>query len=366
MPMKVKEITAFLESLAPLDYQESYDNSGLLVGNNNAVVKQALITLDATEEVVDEAIREKCQLIIAHHPIIFGGLKKLNGKNYVERVVIKAIKNNIAIYAIHTNYDNVSHGVNAMICKRLGLNDCETLVPKRQLLKKLYTFIPNEDLGSVSNALFKAGAGYIGNYSETSFSNRGTGTFRGNEKSDPTVGKKNELVKASEIKFETIFPAIIESQVINALLEAHPYEEVAYDVVTLDNAFAKVGSGMVGTLKKPVDEAIFLKSLKRTLKTECIRHTAILGKQVKTVAVCGGAGRFLLNNAIQAKADVFITSDFKYHDFFDADGKIVVADVGHYESEQFTRELLLEQILGYFPMFAARISKINTNPINYL
>src|SRR4051812_41008375 len=199
MGMKIKDITGFLETIAPLDYQESYDNSGLIVGDKKASVKRALITLDATEAVVDEAIREKCQLIIAHHPIIFSGLKKLNGKNYVERVVIKAIKNNIAIYAIHTNYDNVSHGVNSKICERLGLMDCEILAPKKQLLKKLYTFIPFEDLESVSDAIFKAGAGYIGNYSETSFSVRGSGTFKGNENSNPTIGKKNVLVKASEI-----------------------------------------------------------------------------------------------------------------------------------------------------------------------
>jgi dinuclear metal center YbgI/SA1388 family protein len=366
MLMKIKDITAYLETLAPLDYQESYDNSGLIVGNSEAIVKRALITLDATEEVLDEAIREKCQLIIAHHPIIFKGLKKLNGKNYVERVIIKAIQNDISIYAIHTNYDNVLNGVNTKICQRLGLNDSEILVPKKQVLKKLYTFIPVEDLESVSNALFTAGAGYIGNYSETSFSARGTGTFKGNELSNPTVGKRNVLEKASEMKFETIFPANIESMVINALIEAHPYEEVAYDIVSLDNAYQKVGSGMVGNLKRPVAEASFLKSLKRSFKTDCIRHTPLLGKPVKRVAVCGGSGSFLLKNAIDSGADVFITGDFKYHDFFDADKKIVIADVGHYESEQFTKELLLEQILGNFPMFAAQISKINTNPINYL
>ena len=364
--MKIKDITDYLESIAPIDYQESYDNSGLLVGDKNTPVKKVLITLDATEEVVDEAIKGKYQLIIAHHPIIFGGLKKLNGKNYIERVVIKAIKNNIAIYAIHTNYDNASTGVNAKICERLGLTDCEILAPKKQLLKKLYTFIPVEDLERISNAVFNAGAGYIGNYSETSFSVHGAGTFKGNEKSNPVVGKKNILHQAVEMKFETIFPANIESKVISALLKAHPYEEVAYDIVSLDNTFAKVGSGMVGNLKKPVDELTFLKSIKKNLKTDSIRYTKLLGKPIKRVAVCGGAGRFLLNNAIAAQADVFITGDFKYHDFFDADGKIVVADVGHYESEQFTKDLLREQIVRNFPMFAAQISKISTNPINYL
>ena len=299
-------------------------------------------------------------------PIIFSGLKKLNGKNYVERTVIKAIKNNIAIYAIHTNLDNVLDGVNAKICQKLGLIDCEILLPKKQQLKKLYTFIPVEHHEHVAQSVFQAGAGYIGNYSQTSFNTSGIGTFKGNEASKPAIGKKGVLEIVDEVKFETIFPAVIEQEVISALIAAHPYEEVAYDVISLDNYYPKVGSGMVGNLKKPLDELVFLKLTKKHLPTGCIRYTPLRGKQVKRVAVCGGAGRFLLNNAIAASADVFVTSDFKYHDFFDAEGKIVVADVGHFESEQFTKELLHEKILKKFPTFAARISKINTNPVKYL
>lgn len=364
--MKIKEITDYLETIAPLSYQESYDNSGLIVGDKDATVKKTLITLDATEEVIDEAIREKCQLVIAHHPIVFGGLKKFNGKNYVERVVIKAIKNNIAIYAIHTNYDNVLNGVNSKICERLGLVDCEILLPKKQLLKKLYTFIPVAHHERVAKAVFEGGAGYIGNYSETSFNVQGTGTFKGNEKSNPVLGKKGVLEKADEIKFETIFPAHIEGKVVSALLESHPYEEVAYDIVSLDNYYSKVGSGMVGNLKKPLDGLTFLKSVKKSIKTDSIRYTQLLDKPINRVAVCGGAGRFLLNNAIAAGADVFITGDFKYHEFFDAEGRIVIADVGHYESEQFTKDLILEHLLQKFPIIAARISTVNTNPIKYL
>jgi dinuclear metal center YbgI/SA1388 family protein len=364
--MKIKDITDFLETIAPLNYQESYDNCGLIVGDKNSTIKKALITLDATEEVVEEAISEKCGLIIAHHPIIFGGLKKLNGKNYVERTVIKAIRNNVAIYAIHTNFDNVLEGVNAKICQKLGLADCEILAPKKQLLKKLYTFVPLEHHQRVAEAVFKAGAGYIGNYSETSFNAPGTGTFKGNEFANPAIGKKGTLEKVQEIKFETIFPAQIEAQVINALKQAHPYEEVAYDIVVLDNYYNRVGSGMVGNLSKPLDELSFLKWVKKQLKTDCIRYTPLLGNRINRVAVCGGAGRFLLSNAIGANAQVFITADFKYHDFFDADAKIVVADVGHFESEQFTKDLLLEKISEKFPTFAALLSKINTNPIKYL
>lgn len=364
--MKIKDITDFLETLAPPDYQESYDNSGLIVGDANTTVKRALITLDVTEEVLDEAIREKCNLVIAHHPIIFGGIKKLNGKNYVERVVIKAIKNNIGIYAIHTNYDNVLEGVNAEICARLGLKGCQILSPKKHLLKKLFTFIPVKHHERVSKAIFDAGAGFIGNYSETSFNAGGTGTFRGNNVANPSIGKKGVLEKVAEIKFETIFPAHMERRVIKALLEAHPYEEVAYDIVQLENAYQKVGSGMVGNLEKPLGEMDFLKMVRKQLKTNGLRYTSLLNKPVKRVAVCGGAGRFLLPDAIGAGADVFITADFKYHDFFDADGRIVVADVGHYESEQFTKELLARELLKKFTTFAALISKTDTNPIKYL
>ena len=364
--MKIKDITDFLESIAPLEYQESYDNCGLIVGDKNSPVKKALVTLDVTEAVIDEAIAEKCQLVIAHHPIVFGGLKKLNGKNYVERTVIKAIKNNVAIYAIHTNFDNVMDGVNAKICERLGLVDCEILAPKKQLLKKLYTFIPLDHYADVAKAVFEAGAGNIGNYSEASFSAPGMGTFKGNEASNPTIGKKGVLESVEEVKFETIFPAIIERKVIEALIKAHPYEEVAYDIVSLDNYYQKIGSGMVGNLKKPVEELTFLKTTKKQLQTGCVRYTPLRQKEVKRVAVCGGSGRFLLNNAIAAGADVFVTADFKYHDFFDAEGKIVVADVGHFESEQFTKHLLIERISKKFPTFAALMSKINTNPINYL
>lgn len=364
--MKIKDITDYLETIAPLPYQESYDNSGLIVGDKSAPVKKALITLDATEEVIDEAIREKCQLVIAHHPIVFGGLKKLNGKNYVERVVIKAIKNNIAIYAIHTNYDNVLNGVNSEIARRLGLVNTKILAPKAGLLKKLITFIPVKDHERVTQAVFAAGAGHIGNYSETSFNTQGTGTFRGNEKANPAIGKKGVLERAEEIKFETIFPAHIERRVLDALLEAHPYEEVAYDLIALGNGFSSIGSGLVGDLKKPVDEMTFLKAVKKNLKADCIRYTRLLGRPVKRVAVCGGAGRFLLNNAIAEGADVFVTGDFKYHDFFDADGQILVADPGHFETEQFTKDLLARQLSEKFATFATLISGINTNPIKYL
>jgi dinuclear metal center YbgI/SA1388 family protein len=364
--MQIKDITDYLESIAPLSYQESYDNSGLIVGDKNATVKKVLITLDCTEAIIEEAIKEKCQLIIAHHPIVFSGMKKFNGKNYVERTVMKAIKHDIGIYAIHTNYDNVLNGVNAMICDRLDIVDYKILAPKNDLLKKLYTFIPLSDYDRVRQAIFDAGAGYIGNYAETSFNTTGQGTFKGNEKADPTIGKKGKREQVEEGKLEVIFPTHIESRVVAALLATHPYEEAAYDIISLDNTLATVGSGMIGKLKKPMDETAFLKKVKKQLGAGVVKHTALLGKTVETVAVCGGSGKFLLPDAIGSKADVYITSDIKYHEFFDAEGQIVLADVGHYESEQFTRELLFRHLSEKFPTFAFLLSKVNTNPVNYI
>ncbi|MBL7800215.1 MAG: Nif3-like dinuclear metal center hexameric protein [Chitinophagales bacterium] len=363
--MKIKDITTYLEHIAPLALQESYDNCGLIVGDKEWEVSKVLVTLDCTEAIVDEAIAEGCNLIVAHHPIVFSGLKKINGKNYVERTIIKAIKNDVAIYAIHTNYDNVMNGVNAMIASRLGLTNVKMLSPKGGLLKKLITFIPDEHYQAVSSAVFAAGAGHIGNYSETSFNTPGFGTFRGNEHSNPTIGKAGELEKVAEIRFETIFPAYLEGKVLRALFSAHPYEEVAYDVVLLQNQWNQVGSGMIGEVEEQ-SEMDFLQSIKATMEAKVVRHTPTLGKTIKKVAICGGSGRFLLNDAIAAGADAFVTADFKYHDFFDADSKIVVADIGHYESEQFTKDLLKSHLLEKFPTFAVLKSKINTNPINYL
>lgn len=364
--MKIKNIADFLESIAPLSYQESYDNCGLLVGDPNASVKKVLVTLDVTEAVVQEAIEQKCQLIVAHHPIIFSGIKKLNGKNYVERVVIKAIKHGIGIYAIHTNLDNIEGGVNHQICQRLGLQDCRILSPKKGLLKKLYTFVPVADAENVRDALFAAGAGHIGHYSEASFSMAGTGTFKGDETTNPAIGKKGKRESVAEERVETIFPAYLQNKVVNALLQAHPYEEVAYDVVSLENSHNLVGSGMVGKLRKPAEPLTFLKQVKKQLQTDCIRYTTLIDKPVETVAVCGGSGSFLLKDAKAAGAQVFITGDFKYHDFFDAEDNIIVADVGHYESEQFTKHLLADLLLKNFSTFAVLVSKINTNPIKYL
>ena len=364
--MQLSEIIKAIEAFAPPSYQESYDNAGLITGNPLQEITGAIICLDSTEEVIEEAIKEKCNLVIAHHPIIFSGLKKINGKNYVERTIIKAIKNDIAIYAAHTNLDNVKMGVNAKIAEKLGLKNCSILQPKNGVLKKLVTFCPNEKAAEVRDALFKAGAGFIGHYDECSYNVEGYGTFRAGEGAKPYVGEQNIQHQEEETRIETIFPAQLQSTILKALFASHPYEEVAYDIYPLENEHKQIGSGLIGETEKAQDEMDFLTTVKTSLKTGCIRYTALTGKKIKRVALCGGAGSFLLKDAISAGADAFITADLKYHQFFDAENKLLLADVGHFESEQFTGEIFYDVLKRKFSTFAVRLSKINTNPVNYL
>ena len=364
--MQVRQITQYLESIAPLAFQESYDNAGLIIGRPEDEVSGILISLDITEEIMDEAISKHLNLIVSHHPIIFSGLKRLNGKNYIERCVAKAIKNDIAIYAAHTNLDSVFGGVNSMICEKHNLQNCRILSPGSDLLKKLVTFAPVAHAEQVRKALFDAGAGSIGNYDSCSYNVNGTGTFRGNDQSNPFVGEKNQLHLEEETRIETIFPKHIQSRVIQALLNAHPYEEVAYDIYPLDNEYTQAGIGMIGELAEPMEEMKFLSQLKEIFNCKVIKHTQLLGKSISRVAVCGGSGIAYLKLAMAQKADIFISGDFKYHQFFDAEQKIIIADIGHYESEQFTKEVFYELLTKKFPKFAIHLSAFNTNPVSYL
>ncbi|GAA4313453.1 Nif3-like dinuclear metal center hexameric protein [Compostibacter hankyongensis] len=366
LAMQIKTIIDYLEEIAPLSYQESYDNAGLLTGDPRWELSNALLTLDATEPVIDEAIARGCNLVIAHHPIIWGGLKKINGKNYVERAVIKAIKHDIAIYAAHTNLDNIRGGVNDMLCRQLGLGDLRPLAPRSRALKKLYTFVPHAQAEKVREALFASGAGHIGQYDACSYNTEGYGTFRGAADTHPYAGEAGKKHREPETRIEVVFPAPLESTVTAALCAAHPYEEPAYDILLLENSWAGVGSGMVGMLPAPVDEGAFLQQVKTQLSAGGIRHTALLGKPVRKVAVCGGAGSFLLPAARRAGADVYLSADFKYHEFFDADSQILIIDVGHYESEQFTPLLFYELLTKKFPNFAPLKTAVLTNPIHYL
>ncbi len=363
--MKIEEVIGHLESVAPPSFQENYDNAGLLTGSANWECTGILCVLDSTEEVIEEAIQKKCNLVVAHHPIIFGGLKKINGKNYVERTVIKAIKNDIAIYAIHTNLDNVIDGVNGRMADKLGLINRTILAPKAGILKKLTTFVPIAFTEKLRQAIFNAGGGHIGNYSECSFGVVGTGTYKAGELTNPFAGEQNQLHQEPETRIEVLIPAHLETSIVRAMKEAHPYEEVAYDIIPLSNDHPQVGSGLLGILPQPVPEKEFLAGLKKEFGLELVRYTALRGKPVQKIALCGGAGSFLISKALAAGVDAFVTADMKYHEFFDADGRLLICDIGHYESEQFTINLLTDILQQKFPTFAVLKSDTKTNPVYY-
>ena len=364
--MIIKDITNYIEELAPLNYAEDFDNVGLLVGNYNSKVSGVLVTLDTLEETVDEAISKNCNLIVSFHPIIFDGLKKLNGNSYVERVVLKAIKNDIAIYATHTALDNSKNGVSAKMCEVIGLQNPKILIPKKGIIKKLTTYVPVNNSELLRNALFNAGAGNIGNYENCSFNTLGDGTFKGNKDANPVIGEIGKLHTEKETKISVIFETKNEAAILKALQENHPYEEVAYEIITTENVHQHIGMGMIGELPKEMDEVAFLTYLKKIMKTDCVRHSALINKKIKKVAVLGGSGSFAISNAKRAGADAYVSADFKYHEFFKAENSILLADIGHYESEQFTKNLLVDYLTKKISNFAVILSEKSTNPIYYI
>jgi dinuclear metal center YbgI/SA1388 family protein len=364
--MIVQDVINHLEELAPLSYAEDFDNVGLLIGNKNNEVKGILVTLDTLETVVDEAIEKNCNLIVSFHPIIFKGLKTFTGKTYVERVVMKAIKNDISIFAIHTALDNALQGVNDKICKKLGLVNRQILIPQVGTIKKLTTYIPEDKAEKLREALFNAGAGAIGNYNNCSFNVNGIGTFNGNENSNPTIGEKGITQHEEEIKLTVTFQKHLESKILQTLFKKHPYEEVAYEVTTLENENQHIGMGMIGEFENAMTETSFLEHLKSKMQTKCVRHSSFLDKPIKKVAVLGGSGSFAINAAKHLGVDAYVTSDLKYHDFFTAENKLLLADIGHYESEQYTKNLLVAYLTKKIPNFAIVLSNTNTNPVKYL
>ena len=361
----IKELLTSLNWWAPFAYQESYDNAKLLTGSPDQIVSGVLVSLDCIEAVVDEAIRMNCNTILSHHPILFSGIKSITGENYVERTIIKAIKNEISLIAMHTNLDNVSLGVNHKIAQKLNLLNTEILKSKPNVLKKLVTYCPTNKADEVRLALFDSGAGNIGNYDQCSFNTIGIGTYRAGENAKPYLGEKGQVHEEEEIKIELVFPAPLKSKIVNTLLKKHPYEEVAYEIYELDNTNKSIGSGMIGDLTEPVNENRFLEILKSTFHCKVIRHTKLLDKPISKVAFCGGAGGFLLDDAKSQAADVFVTGDYKYHEFFDADENIVIMDIGHFESEQYTIELMGDFLKRNFNTFATRLTTVNTNTVNY-
>ncbi|MBP5995486.1 MAG: Nif3-like dinuclear metal center hexameric protein [Crocinitomicaceae bacterium] len=366
MSTHVKEIVHYLEESFPLSLQESYDNSGLICGRMDQEVQGVLLCLDSLEATVDEAIAKNCQLIIAHHPIIFKGLKKITGNTYVERVIEKCIQHHISLYAIHTNLDNHINGVNGEIANRLGLKNRRILRPMTNQLYKLVVFVPKNSLSVIDSALFQIGVGSIGNYSECHFRTEGIGTFMPNELANPSIGTKNIREEVAEFRVEYLVPKPLIGIALRTLFEAHPYEEVSHEIYPIENQDQRLGAGMIGELPLEMDALSFLKSLKTTFNCQVIRHTEVLSKPIKTVALCGGSGSFLLADAIRSKADIFVTGDFKYHEFFDAENHLIIADIGHFESEQFTPQLLAEKLKEKFTKFAVHLTDLNTNPINYL
>ena len=363
--MKIGELLSVIEAFAAPELQEDYDNAGLITGKRDWNCAGVLCTLDVTVDVVNEAVQKGCNLIVAHHPIIFKGLKRVNGNNYVEQVMIAAIKNDVAIYAAHTNLDNVVLGVNNTIAQKLGLQNTSILLPKNKMLRRLITFAPVDKAEVVRNAVFAAGAGHIGKYAECSFNSEGTGTFKAGEGADPYVGDIGQQHHEKETKIEIVYPFYLEQQVVKALVDNHPYEEVAYDIFTMENVHYGIGAGIIGELAQQLEEAEFLKMLKDRFELNVIRHTALRNKPVRKVAVCGGAGSFLIKKALYSGADVYISGDIKYHEFFDAEGRMVIADIGHYESEQFTVDLLHDLLVEKFPTFAVLKTGVNTNPVQY-
>lgn len=371
--MKIKEILTILEEMAPLAYAEDFDNVGLLVGNTEIETTGVLVCHDALESVIDEAINKKCNLVVCFHPILFSGIKKITGKNYVERTILKAIKNDIAIYAVHTALDNHQHGVNKIFCDALGLINTKVLIPKQNFIQKLVTYTIPENVEKLRNALFEAGAGQIGNYEDCSFNSKGVGTYMGNENSNPEIGERFEFVEAEEIKIEVTFEKHLQSKILKALFKNHVYEEVAYEIYNIENMHQNIGLGMTGELLNEMSELDFLKMVKEKMLCGGIRHTDFLNKPIKKVAVLGGSGAFAIKNAIQANADIYLTADLKYHNFYEAENKIVLADIGHFESERFTKNYIVDYLTKKIANFADSLSldkiilsEINTNPVKYL
>jgi dinuclear metal center YbgI/SA1388 family protein len=363
--MTIQQIQDILQEMAPLGYAEDFDNVGLLVGNSNTQCRGILVCHDALESVIDEAISKQCNLIVCFHPILFSGLKKITGKNYVERTILKAIKNDIAIYAVHTALDNHPNGVNKILCDALRLQNTTILVPKNNYIKKMVTYTVPDNAETLRNALFEAGAGKIGNYEDCSFNSKGIGTYMGNEHSNPEIGNRFEFVQSEEVKIEVTFERHLESKILKALFKNHVYEEVAYELYELTNAHQNLGLGMIGDLPAALSETDFLTHVKDKMQCGGIRHSVLLGKKVQKVAVLGGAGSFAIKNAIQRGADAFITADLKYHQFYEAENQIILADIGHFESERYTKNYIVDYLTKKIPNFAINLSEENTNPVKY-
>lgn len=364
--MKLKEFMLTLETWAPLAFQEDYDNSGLIIGDPEQVINRILICLDVSPDVIDEALEKQCNLIISHHPLIFQGIKRITTIQPSSEMIVTLIKNNIAVYAMHTNLDNSFDGINALLGKKIGLSGMKILSPKTGLLRKLVTFCPVGYAEKIREVLFYAGAGHIGKYDRCSFNCDGTGSFRAASDANPFVGKKGEIHYENETRIEVIYPVYLESTIVEALLTNHPYEEVAYDIYPVNNKFSQSGSGLIGYLESDENEKDFLDRIKTIFQLPVLRHSGLLAKPIRSVAVCSGSGIFLMPEAKRERANVFLTGDIRYHDFQQGDNKLLIADIGHFESEQFIKELIHSKLNEKFPNFGVLISESEKNPVKYI
>lgn len=365
MPL-LKEIANCFEAMAPLSHQESYDNSGIQLGEPDKQIDSALVTLDLNEQVAEEAIRLGVDLIVTHHPLIFKPLKQISGATPTERMVIGCLRHDIAVYACHTNLDASPQGVSHYLARKLGITNGTLLEPRQGLFTKLVVYIPAHAFPKVREALFQAGAGTMGDYEQCGFSAHGLGSFLPGKETHPYVGTPEQFHEEPEVRFETLFPSRLKKRVVEALMASHPYEEPAFDLFPLLNASNDAGFGWVGNLPEPLSAGHFLEKLKEKLACGALRYSTPPSRPIQKVAICGGSGSDLLGLAIAAGADAFVTADLKYHAFQAAEGALLLVDAGHYETEQFTKELFYDVLTKKFNNFAVHISKVKTNPINYL
>lgn len=363
--MTVGDFCLFLENNFPLELQEEYDNSGLQIGKYNNEIYGILISLDITEEVINEALEYGDNLILSHHPLIFSQIKKISDKNNLGKIIYKAIENNLAIYSAHTNVDNNFNGINLYISKLLNLKNPEILVPASNYLFKLITFVPESNANKVREAILNEGAGFIGNYDMCSFNTQGTGTFRPLENTNPYLGETYQLNFVNEVRIETIVPKHLLNKVVTTLLANHPYEEVAYDIYPLNNKYSKAGSGIIAELEDYMETIDFFELVKKTFNLKTIKHSKLNKKNIKRIAICGGSGAFLIKEAINKNVDLFLTGEIKYHQYFEAENKIILVEIGHYESENLIKDFFYDFLTKKLSKFAIHKSKIDTNPIKY-
>lgn len=343
--MIVKELIKYLEDWAPPGAAWEKDNVGLLVGSGDEKIENIFLSLELTGEVLEQALKKNCNFIFTHHPLIFNPVKNLDvNKNPNSKLIYKLIKNDINLFSAHTNLDFTKDGVSFTLAKKLKLNKITFLKNEESNQFKVVVFLPETNLDEVASAMFNQGAGIIGEYNNCSFRTNGIGTFKGSANSNPFIGKKENFEKANEVRLEVLVDSWKLNKVINAMLKSHPYEEPAYDIYPLRNKNVNYGAGAIGELDNEMNVNEFLKHVEKSLLLSNFRFVNGNKRRIKKVAVCGGSGSELLNDAISKNADVFITADIKYHTFHDAKNKILLIDAGHYETEVVILKIVEEKI----------------------